>query len=172
YDIPHGADVIDVGTGAGFPGVPLKIARPDINLTLLDSLGKRVKFLAQLSQLLGQSGNNCIHERAEQAANKSLHREKFDAAVSRAVAALPALCEYAMAFVKPGGVFIALKGGGAEREARDGQSAIRLMGGELSGVVRYTLPDGSARSIVVIKKISQTPPKYPRISARITKTPL
>jgi 16S rRNA (guanine(527)-N(7))-methyltransferase RsmG len=177
YDIPHGARIIDVGTGAGFPGVPLKIARPDIDLTLLDSLNKRVTFLKDLfAGLVGDAApgvpTDCIHDRAEQAAHKPLYRERFDVAASRAVAALPALCEYSLAFVRPGGVFIALKGGNVEKEAERAQSAIRLMGGEILEIKQYALPDGSARSIVCIKKISQTPPKYPRIAQKITKSPL
>ena len=183
YTIAPGARVIDVGTGAGFPGVPLKIARPDIELTLLDSLNKRIIFLRQLMERLEPLpslvkrvptavGGCFVHDRAEQAARKPLYREAFDVATSRAVAALPALCEYVMAFVKTGGVFIALKGGDIEEEAAGAQSAIRLMGGELLGIKPYILPDGSARSIVIIKKISQTPTKYPRIAQKITKTPL
>jgi 16S rRNA (guanine(527)-N(7))-methyltransferase RsmG len=173
YDIPHGAKVIDVGTGAGFPGVPLGIARPDLNLTLLDSTGKKVAFLERLvDEIRPHTRPECIHGRAEQAAQNPLYREQFDVAASRAVAALPALCEYAMGFVKVGGVFIALKGGDVEDEANEAQAAIRMMGGELDRIEPYTLPDNSRRSMVIIKKISQTSAKYPRISAKIAKAPL
>ena len=172
YDIPRGARVIDVGTGAGFPGVPIKIVRADIKLTLLDSLNKRVRFLELLSDLLFQQDNHCIHARAEQAARQPHYREIFDVAVSRAVAALPALCEYALPFVRQGGVFIALKGADIEDEVSAAQSAIHTTGGKLSRISTYTLPDGSRRSIIIIKKISQTPTKYPRTSVKIAKTPL
>jgi len=135
-------------------------------------LNKRVRFLEELSDLLGQHGNHCLHARAEIAAREPRYREVFDVALSRAVAALPVLCEYALPFVKPGGVFLALKGGDTEDEVHAAGSAISTLGGELSRISTYTLSDGSSRSIIPIKKISQTPAKYPRIPAKIAKTPL
>lgn len=169
--LADGASLIDVGTGAGFPGVPLKIARPDISLTLLDSLRKRTDFLRELSRELGQD-NHIVHGRAEQLSRDPLFRERFDIATARAVAALPALCEYCLPYVKPGGRFIALKGPDAGEEAEHSRAAIRLLGGELAEIKTFTLPGGDRRSIVTVKKISQTPTKYPRTGVKISKSPL
>ena len=171
YGIPQSAGVIDVGTGAGFPGVPIKIVRPDIKLTLLDSLQKRVTFLEQLSERLGIE-STAVHARAEEAAHKPECREQYDIAFSRAVAALPVLCEYTLGYVKPGGVLLALKGKSAGDEAERAQHAIAELGAELEAVKNYRLPDGDERSILVIRKISQISGKYPRKAAKITKTPL
>jgi len=171
-NLPNIAQVIDVGTGAGFPGVPMKIAREDIKLTLLDSLNKRVNFLLDISQKLGQSDNVCIHGRAEDKAKEAGLREKFDAATARAVASMSALCEYCLPFVKIGGVFIALKGEDVEDELGSAKESIKLLGGAIADIKKYKLPMGISRSIVVIEKISQTPPKYPRKGVKISKTPL
>jgi len=170
-EIPPGAAVIDVGTGAGFPGVPAKIVRGDIRLTLLDSLAKRIAFLEALSGEL-RLENTFIHARAEEAARDPALRESFDAATARAVAALPALCEYCLPFVKVGGVFVAFKGGEVEREAQQAAQAIGQLGGAIREIRSLTLPGENARSIVVIEKRSQTPPKYPRTSGKIAKAPL
>ena len=170
-EIKQGASIIDVGTGAGFPGVPLKIMRDDLKLTLLDSLNKRLIFLQQLSEKLGQQ-NELVHARAEMAGIDSKLREKYDYATSRAVAQLAVLCEYCLPLVKEGGTFLALKGADAQAEADAAAKAIKLLGGSLQQVKNYTLPDGDKRALLVIKKISQTPPKYPRPSAQISKAPL
>ena len=170
-EIPQNASLIDVGTGAGFPGVPVKIARPDLAVTLLDSLNKRIGFLTALSAALGQH-NTMIHGRAEELGQHPSHREQYFLATARAVAPLWVLCEYCLPFVRVGGVFAALKGGAVEREADQAASALVCLGGGLEEIRGFTLPDGSARSIVVIRKRSQTPPKYPRSFAKITKTPL
>lgn len=170
-DFPQGASLIDVGTGAGFPGVPLKILRPDLRLTLLDSLKKRTVFLSELSVALGQD-NAIIHGRAEQYGRSHGFRESFDFASARAVAALPSLCEYCLPFVKPGGVFIALKGPGAAQEVSDAGRAVELLGGGPLGIKSFILPPNNERNIVIIKKISQTPLKYPRMSVKISKKPL
>ncbi len=166
--------LIDVGTGAGFPGVPLKIARPELSLTLLDSLNKRLTFLEEVKNQLKMSDVTCVHSRAEDGAKAGTPlRESFDAAVSRAVANLSCLCEYCMPYVKVGGVFLAYKGSEVDDELADAQNAIELLGGEVTGVFKYTLPETDINhSIVVIKKIRSTPDKYPRLQGKIQKKPL
>ena len=171
HKIPQGAAVIDVGTGAGFPGVPLKIARPDLRLTLLDSLGKRVRFLTELSQALGQQ-NEVIHARAEDAAHQPELREAFCVATSRAVAALPILCELCLPFVRPGGVLLALKGPEVDDEIATAASAtVILAAGEVQKV-SYTLPNFGERVLCISEKVSQTPAKYPRKPKQMAKAPL
>ena len=170
-EIPKGSTLIDVGTGAGFPSCPVKIWRDDIKLTLLDSLQKRITFLAQLSDSLSL-GATCIHSRAEDLGNSSEFREKFDFATARAVANLTDLCEYCMPFVKVGGKFLALKGSDAQEEIKQARDAVKLLGGKISFVQEYTLPNGDGRTLVVIDKISATPDKYPRNSAQIKKKSL
>jgi 16S rRNA (guanine(527)-N(7))-methyltransferase GidB len=169
--IPPGAALIDVGTGAGFPGVPIKIMRPDLQLTLLDSLRKRTNFLTALSEAMEQE-NRIVHARAEDYGKDKAAREQFDAASSRAVAPLRMLCEYCLPFVKRGGLFLALKGGDVAEELAQAKNAIAVLGGECIGVESYALPNLDRRSLVIIEKISQTPPNYPRIPAKITKAPL
>lgn len=160
--------MIDVGTGAGFPSVPCRIVRPEIRLTLLDSLNKRVNFLKYLSEKIGQE-NACIHARAEDAGKNVAYREQFDVATARAVAHLRELSEYCLPLVKAGGIFAAMKGPGAGQEIEEAETAIRLLGGKIEQIIEKQLPDGSQRSIILIKKISQTPTKYPRITAKIKK---
>ncbi|MDR2908342.1 MAG: 16S rRNA (guanine(527)-N(7))-methyltransferase RsmG [Oscillospiraceae bacterium] len=171
YSFAQGARLLDVGSGAGFPGVPLKLARPDISLTMLDSLNKRTVFLAELSREMEQD-NEIIHGRAEELAHKTQYRESFDAVTARAVAPLPLLCELCLGLVGPGGVFLAMKGPGAEEELKQAKSAIEIMGGRLEAVERFTLPEAGGRSVIIVKKISQTPPKYPRSYGKMSKTPL
>ena len=168
---PEGGNIIDVGAGAGFPSVPCAIVRPDISLTLLDSLNKRVLFLEELTKRL-EVRAECVHFRAEEAGRMEAYREKYDLAVARAVARLRELSEYCLPFVKPGGYFAALKGPGTEEELEEARQAVARLGGEIVKVDRYGLPDGSRRSIVVVKKISQTPTKYPRPAAKIKKQPI
>jgi len=170
-ELPQGARLIDVGAGAGFPSVPVKILRPDIRLTLLDSLQKRVGFLTALSGALEQQ-NTFLHARAERLSHDNRYREQYDLATARAVAALPALCEYCLPFVRIGGCFAALKGGDSAEEIASAGKALSLLGGSVDGVSGFTLPDGSARTIILIKKISQTSTKYPRTAVKITKSPL
>lgn len=167
-DIPQGARMIDVGSGAGFPSVPVILARPDIRLTLLDSLNKRIVFLQQLSERLGFSAE-FLHSRAEDAARQGAYREQFDVATARAVAAMPTLCEYCLPFVRTGGAFLALKGPG--EQAEEAQTAISILGGGSVSVRDYTL-DGEARRLFAVKKISQTPTKFPRNSGQIKNKPL
>lgn len=165
------ASMIDVGTGAGFPSVPCAILRPDVKLTLLDSLNKRITFLSHLTASIGVKAD-CIHARAEEGGRQKELREQFDVATARAVAHLRELSEYCLPFVKVGGVFLALKGPEMEQELIEAKTAIRLLGGKIKEVKSYTLPDGSGRTLVMIEKISQTPTKYPRPSAKIKKQPL
>ena len=166
-----GMKMIDVGTGAGFPGVPTAIACPGTRLTLLDGLNKRIVFLRHLCENLGIEAE-AIHARAEEAGRKAEYREQYDLASARAVSDLRELSEYCLPFVKQGGYFAALKGYDVEQEVKGASKAIGLLGGKVEQIRKYVLPDGSKRSIVCIKKISQTPSKYPRPSAKIAKSPL
>ncbi len=170
YDIPKGAKVIDIGTGAGFPGLAMKIARPDLKVTLLDSLNKRLTFLKAVSESVGCEVE-LVHARAEEGSKTEL-RESFDIATARAVAALPTLTELCLPYVKKGGAFISLKGPSGAQEADDAAHAMELLGGKLSSVESYELPNGDGRAAVIIKKVSQTPPKYPRKNSEISKKPL
>lgn len=170
-DIKPGASIIDVGTGAGFPGIPLAIVRKDIHLTLLDSLNKRLVFLKEVTQRLGIKAD-IVHMRAEEASHKPQYREKFDAAVSRAVAPLNILSEYCLPFVKVGGIFTAMKGPQLAGELEESKTAINLLGGEVLANNSFNLSDGSTRNILTIKKISKTEIKYPRHGSKISKKPL
>lgn len=169
--LPEGASLIDVGTGAGFPAIPLLIWRPDLQVTLLDSLQKRLTFL---EEVLAQCAlpARCIHLRAEDGGRQPGLREQFDAATARAVAHLRELSEYCLPYVKPGGAFYALKGGDVKEESESAQKAIRLLGGRIEKTLSYSLPDGSGRTLILIKKISQTSTKFPRSAAKMAKSPL
>ena len=169
----QGKSVIDVGTGAGFPGIPIKIAVPEVKLTLLDSLNKRIKFLEEVCNKLGLKGVDCIHSRAEDGGRNKALREKFDICVSRAVANLSVLSEYDLPFVKAGGQLIALKGPAGYEEAEDAKKAIKLLGGEISDIKEIELPYTDIKhTIIFINKIKQTPTKYPRKAGTITKDPI
>ena len=168
WDIPKNAAVIDVGTGAGFPGVPMKLYRPDLDVTLLDSLNKRINFLEAVSRETLHM--TCIHARAEEGGRKKELREMFDIAAARAVAALPVLAEYCLPYVKIGGSFIAMKG--PNEDISLGESAVKTLGGEISDIVNYELPSGDKRVMVVVKKISPTSTKYPRNGGQISKKSL
>ena len=171
-DIKKGAKVIDVGTGAGFPGIPLKIVRPDIQLTLLDSLNKRIVFISDVVMPGIGLNAEAVHGRAEDFSKQAKYREKYDFAVSRAVANLSALSEYCIPFVKKGGEFISMKGPDVHEELSSAQNAVQVLGGEVSEVKNLTLPDNGGRSIVIIKKVKNTPEKYPRRGVKINKNPL
>jgi len=168
-DIPQNASMIDVGTGAGFPSVPLKLYRDDIKLTLLDSLNKRITFLNELSTMLGINVET-FHSRAEEAAKNEDYREMYDFATARAVAAMPTLCEYCMGFVKKGGKFVAMKG--ISEEISSFEKAVKTMGGGSIKEINYKLSGTDGRKIFEIEKISHTPPKYPRNSGQIKNKPL
>lgn len=163
--------LVDVGTGAGFPGVVAKIFKPELQLTLMEPTGKRVEFLKYVCAQLGLSGVEFAKERAEEAARK-VWREQFDVATARGVAALPMLSEYCLPLVKVGGVFLAMKGPGAAEELAESGAALKKLGGKGSGVAEFHLPGGDVRNIIRIKKISQTPPVYPRNGGKIAKSPL
>jgi len=170
-DMPQNAKLIDVGTGAGFPSVPLAIMRNDLKLTLLDSLNKRINFLSELTDTL-EVNAECVHGRAEEFGQKADFREKFDIATARAVASLPELCEYCLPFVKVGGYFVSFKGSNGLEEINNSHNAISTLGGEIVEKKSYTLPNNDGRTLVVIKKISHTPTKYPRNKGQMTKKPL
>lgn len=163
--------VVDVGTGAGFPGVVLKIARPECALALVDATAKKLAFI---ERACGERGIKVttLHGRAEELTHRPEYREAFDCATARAVANLAALCEYCLPFVKTGGYLIAMKGPEAEAELEAARVPLAVLGGELTRVDRHTLPDGSVRTLIILKKISQTPPKYPRSGKNITKNPI
>lgn len=168
-EFPKGASVVDVGCGAGFPGLPMLILRPDLDFTFLDSVGKKLGFIKDVLRLSGLVGQT-LHARAEEVAHEAEYREQFDFAVSRAVAPLNILAEYALPLVKVGGTFIAMKG--AEDEAELGTNAVQTLGAKIEQVVYLKLPNGDERNLVVIKKLSQTPAKYPRRTKKITSKPL
>ena len=168
-DIPKGASVIDIGTGAGFPGVVIKIARPDIKLTLMDSLQKRINFLDTLCSKLGLEVTT-VHSRAEDITPKQ--REGYDFAVARAVANMRVLTEYCLPYVKVGGSFVAMKGSTAAEEVKEANKAIAALGGKLEAEDLFELLEFGGRGIINVKKISQTPTKYPRNSGKISKQPL
>lgn len=166
-----GKRLIDVGCGAGFPGVPLAVACPALEVTLLDSLGKRVDFLKEVQTDLALKNVTCVHARAEEFAAQ--HREQFDLAASRAVAQLNVLCELTLPLVKVGGQFAAMKSVSTDEEIRQAHSAIAQLGGQLSGVTDYTVPETDVvHRIVSIEKTQHTPKQFPRAFARIKKAPL
>ena len=162
--------VIDVGPGAGFPGIPLKICIPDIRITLLDSLNKRINFLNAVKDELKLEKVECIHGRAEELGKKTEYRECYDAVVSRAVANLTMLSEYCLPFVRVGGMFLALKSDGAEDEIRTAEAMIKSLGGTVENICSVSLPQSDiVRYIVVIRKVKNTPNKYPRRADKIKK---
>lgn len=160
--------VIDVGCGAGFPGVPLLIGEPALRLTLLDSQKKRIDWLSEMVAALELSAV-CVCDRAEEYAAK--HREAYDISVSRAVARLNILCELCLPLARVGGTFLAMKGAAAKDEVREARAAIRLLGGEVDQIFEYPILDAVHR-VVVIQKVQKTPPQYPRRFAKIRKSPL
>ncbi len=172
-DIPKGASFIDVGTGAGFPGVPIKIMRPDIKLTLLDSLNKRLNFLGEVCKEL-DIDVNLVHARAEDAGKKPELREKFDIATARAVAKLSVLSEYCIPLVKKGGAFISMKGPNFGTELKEGENAVKILGAVKEKNETFTLPDAenSERNITIFRKKNATPKIYPRHGNKISKSPL
>lgn len=165
--------IMDVGTGAGFPGIPLKILFPEIRLTLLDSLNKRILFLNEVIHNLGLENIECIHGRAEDIGHLPEYREQYDLTVSRAVANLSSLSEYCIPFVRVGGKFISYKSGNIDDELNDAKTSIHLLGSGIEDVEKYTLPDSDMqRSIVVIRKEKKLSNKYPRKAGMPAKQPL
>lgn len=170
-DIPENAKIIDVGTGAGFPGLVMKLFRPDIQMTFLDSTKKKLGFIENVLNECGVSGE-ILHMRAEEAAQLSKYRENFDFATARAVAALPVLSEYCLPFVKISGTFISMKSAESNEEISEGKKAISILGGNIQENIVFDLVENMPRRIIKIKKNSQTPTKYPRPSAQISKKPI
>lgn len=172
-DISKVHTLIDIGTGAGFPGVPLKIAYPHLKVTLLDSLQKRIKFLNEVISQLKLENVETIHGRAEDFAKPSMKRESYDVCVSRAVANLSSLSEYCLPYVNLGGYFIPYKSGKVDEELEESKKAVFLLGGKIEKEVKFSLPDSDiSRSLIKIKKVSATPKKYPRKSGLATKEPI
>lgn len=168
WELPRGARLVDVGTGAGFPAVPIKLLRPDIQITLLDSLQKRLTFLEAVCGQLGIQAE-LLHARAEDAGRDPARRERYDVATSRAVAGMDLLAEYCLPLVRPGGVLLALKGSGGAAEARAGAAMVERCGGTLRAVKKYALPSGDRRTLVVVEKTAPTPKGYPRTPAQLAK---
>lgn len=170
-DIPENAKVIDVGTGAGFPGIPLMIARPDLRMTLLDSTRKRLGFIEEVSRETSLEPE-LLNSRAEDAGKNENYRERYDLATARAVSNLRDLSEYCLPFVKKGGVFAPMKSAKAEEEIAQAKKAIHVLGGRIEKKVSFDIGDVGSRTVIIIKKISQTPTKYPRPSAKMAKFPI
>lgn len=165
--------VIDVGTGAGFPGIPLKIVYPELEITLLDSLNKRVKFLNEVIEELGLTGIQAVHSRAEDLAQDAAHRQQYDICVSRAVANLATLSEYCIPFVKQGGYFISYKSTQIEEELKQAKKAVQVLGGTLEQVETVQIPGTTIeRQFVMIRKTGTTPKKFPRKAGTASKTPI
>ena len=170
-DIPSDAKFIDVGTGAGFPGLPLKVMKPKLKVTLLDGLNKRLKFLKDVSENL-YLPVELVHARAEEAGRQKQFRQKFDFASARAVAQLNVLCEYCLPFIKINGTFIAMKGPNPQEEIKNAGNAISLLGCELAKVKEFQLPNGDSRSLIFIKRTKPLSDIYPRHGSKISKKPL
>ena len=172
-DLKNVISVIDIGTGAGFPGIPLKIAFPWLEITLLDSLNKRIKFLDEVIAQLGLKGISTVHGRAEDGGKSKELREQFDVSVSRAVADLSVLSEYNLPFVKVGGYFVAYKSGEIDEELEKSKKAILILGGQIEKVDKFKLPETDIeRSLVYIKKVKNTPKKFPRKAGLPAKEPI
>lgn len=171
--IRNAKTIIDVGTGAGFPGMPIAILHPNAKITLLDSLNKRINFLNVVVRELGLKNVTTIHSRAEDGARNPELREKFDVATSRAVANMAVLSEFCMPYVKKGGHFVALKGPSIDEELENGSNAIKILGGELKGIIEVSIEETDLKhNIVEVKKIKECPKAYPRKAGTVNKKPL
>lgn len=170
---PLTGGLLDVGTGAGFPGLPLKIVQPELSVTLLDSTRKKLDFLDAVIGALGLQGIKTLHSRSEEAGRDNRHREKYDVVTARAVARLNVLSEWLLPLVKPGGVAIAMKSAAADEEIAEAENAVKALGGQIERVSIVVIPGTDIeRKIVVIRKVQATPAKYPRIAAEIKARPL
>lgn len=171
--IKEGMKVIDVGTGAGFPGVPVKILMGGVDITLLDSLNKRINYLKDAVTKLNLKGVELVHGRAEEAGADKLYREKYDIVLSRAVASMDVLCEYCLPFARVGGYFLCQKGPDIKEELQEAERALEVLGGEIAEIKQYSLPFSDiTHNIIVIKKVVQTPTKYPRKPGKPSANPL
>ena len=170
-DIPEGAKVIDVGTGAGFPGVAMLIARPDLDITLMDSTNKKLNVIRDILENIGLEAN-VVHKRAEEAGQSKDYREAYDFATARAVSNLRDLSEFCLPFVKVGGTFISMKSAKADEEIEEGKKAIAVLGGKIKEKKTFNLENAGERTVILIEKSSSTPAKYPRPSAKMAKNPI
>lgn len=170
-NIPEGSKIIDVGTGAGFPGVAMLIARPDLDVTLLDSTNKKLNVIRDILEKISLEAN-VMHKRAEEAGQSKDFREQYDFATARAVSNLRDLSEYCLPFVKVGGTFISMKSAKADEEIEEGSKAITILGGKIKEKKTFSLGEAGERTIIMIEKSSTTPGKYPRPSAKIAKNPI
>lgn len=170
-EIPEGAKVIDVGTGAGFPGVVMLIARPDLDITLMDSTNKKLNVIRDILENIGLEAN-VVHKRAEEAGQSKDYRESYDFATARAVSNLRDLSEFCLPFVKVGGCFISMKSAKADEEIEEGRKAISVLGGKIREKKTFELETAGERTIILIEKSSSTPVKYPRASAKMAKNPI
>lgn len=168
---PQGANVAEIGSGGGFPSIPLKIIRDDLNFTLIESTGKKCNYLKEIVDKLSLNGVNVLNVRAEDGAHMHNLREKFDVSCARAVAQLNTLAEYCMPYVKVGGLFIAYKGDAAE-EIKAAERSLFVLGGEIEKVIEYELPECGKRTLIAVRKVKSTPLKYPRGQGRERKNPL
>lgn len=171
--LDNNSSIIDVGTGAGFPGIPVKIANETLNVTLLDSLNKRINFLNEIIKENSLENITCIHGRAEDVSHETNMREKFDYATARAVANLSTLSELCLPFVKVGGKFICMKGNNIEEELKEAQKAIEILGGKIEKIDNFIIPQTDIeRNIIIISKIKPTPKQYPRKAGTPAKEPI
>lgn len=165
-------EIIDIGTGAGFPGIPLKIVNPEMKVTLIDSVNKKLNVIRDLSEKLNLEDIEIIHTRAEDLANNKKYREQFDVAVTRAVSNFSTIAEYMLPFVKLGGIAVCMKGPNYKEELDDAQNAIKLLGGKIEKIESLNVNDALERNIIIVKKINKTPNKYPRGQGKPLKEPI